>query len=212
MPASRKLTTLPLIDLAKSVAKVERDEVNCGFYAVLSPREGQHFSQSTRLEMIMNHDQTYREKHEASRTYKEFQEYQAIRNNLTLSNLTRNSAIEKEELLDKPPSNMSFTPKAGFAQRKEASKIPVKKFLWIAKLDSHPGKFEEFLEAIKIHASNVERTEDEALSFLVLQSHDTENSVTLFERYTSEEYFKNVHSTSESMHEYRKKVCHMREP
>ena len=104
---------------------------------------------------------------------------------------------------------MSFTPEAGFTQRKEASKAPVKnQYLWIAKLDSHPGKFDEFLGSIKIHASNVERTEDETLSFLVLQSNDTENSATLFERYTSEEYFKNVHSTSESMQEYRKKVCH----
>lgn len=103
---------------------------------------------------------------------------------------------------------MSFTPKAGFVHRGEPSKAPVKDhFVWIAKLDSHPGKFDEFLEAIKVHASNVERTEDETLSFLVLQSHDSENSVTLFERYTNEDYFKNVHSTSESMQEYREKVC-----
>ena len=103
---------------------------------------------------------------------------------------------------------MSFTPKAGFIHREQSSKSPVKdQYLWIAKLDSHPGKFDEFLEAIKIHASNVERTEDETLSFLVLQSHDTENSVTLFERYTNEEYFKNVHANSESMQEYKKKVC-----
>lgn len=83
---------------------------------------------------------------------------------------------------------------------------PKDQFVWIAKLDSHPGKFNEFVDALKTHAANVERTEDETLSFLVLQSQDTENSVTLFERYTSEEYFKDVHSTSESMQEYRKKV------
>ncbi len=116
--------------------------------------------------------------------------------------------MEKEELLDKPESTMSFTSKAGFAQRDEPSKTPVNEhFVWIAKLDSHPGKFDDFLEAIKVHASNVERTEEETLSFLVLQSHDTENSVTLLERYTSEDYFKNVHSTSQSMQEYRAKVC-----
>ena len=121
--------------------------------------------------------------------------------------LTRFSAAEKESLLHKDPSNMSFTPKAGFIHRDQASKAPIKdQFVWIAKLDSHPGKFEDFLEAIKIHASNVERTEDETLSFLVLRSHDSENSVTLFERYTNEDYFKNTHSTSESMQEYRKKV------
>ena len=116
--------------------------------------------------------------------------------------------MENEKLLGKPSSKMSFTPKAGFTHRDEPSKVPVNEhFVWIAKLDSHPGKFDEFLEAIKTHASNVERTEEDTLSFLVLQSQDTENSVTLFERYTNEEYFENVHSTSESMQKYRKKVC-----
>ena len=75
MPEIRKLTNCEFIDLAKSLAKVERDEVNCGFYVVLSPRKGQHFSQSTRLEIIMNHDQSYLEKHQASVAYKQFQGY-----------------------------------------------------------------------------------------------------------------------------------------
>ena len=116
--------------------------------------------------------------------------------------------MEKANLLDKPASDMSFTPKAGFARRTEPSAVPDNEhFVWIAKLDAHPGKFDDFLEAIRVHAENVERTEEETLSFLALQSHDTENSVTLLERYNSEDYFKNVHSTSQSMQEYRKKVC-----
>ena len=81
MAASRKLTTRQLINLAKSVAEVERDEVDCGFYVVLSPREDQHFSQPTRLEFIMNQDKTYLEKHQASGTYKQFQAYQMISSN-----------------------------------------------------------------------------------------------------------------------------------
>ena len=42
-----------MVDLAKDVAnhEIKRDE--CGFYVVLSPREGQEFSQPTRLEIIL---------------------------------------------------------------------------------------------------------------------------------------------------------------
>ena len=102
---------------------------------------------------------------------------------------------------------MSFIPKAGFTTRDKASPIPLnEQYVWIAKLDSHPGKFDEFMSAVATHAANVERTEEETLSFLALASRDKENSVTLFERYTSEDYFKNTHGTSESMEEFRAKA------
>ncbi len=71
-----ELTCCKLIDVAKAVAKHEQQENDCGFYVVLSPREGQHFSQPTRLEIIMNHDQNHLEKHRSSDAYKQFQEYE----------------------------------------------------------------------------------------------------------------------------------------
>lgn len=46
------LIRLKLVDLTKSVAEFERGQSGCGFYVVLATREGQHFSQSTRLEII----------------------------------------------------------------------------------------------------------------------------------------------------------------
>lgn len=62
------------------------------------------------------------------------------------------------------------------------------------------------MSAILTHTANVTRDEDETLSFLVLESTDDDISVVLFERYTSEKYFKEVHFTSDSMKEYRSKV------
>ena len=109
--------------------------------------------------------------------------------------------------MKKPASIMSFAPKCGFIFRDEVPDVSLSdQFVWIAKLDSHDGKFDEFMEAVSTHAANVERTEDGTLSFLAFQSRDKENSVTLLERYTSEEYFKNTHNTSESMKEFRSKV------
>ena len=102
---------------------------------------------------------------------------------------------------------MQFTPKAGFLHRDKLPDTPLsEQFLWIAKLDAHPGKLPDLMEAVSTYAANVERTEDGTLSFLALESKDKENSVTLFERYVSEEYFKDTHATSESMKEYRNKV------
>ena len=62
------------------------------------------------------------------------------------------------------------------------------------------------MEAVLTHTANVERTEEETLSFLVLESTEDEVGIVLFERYTSKEYFENVHATSESMKEFRGKV------
>ena len=104
----------------------------------------------------------------------------------------------------KEPSRMTFKPQTGFLYHEQLPSAKISdQFVWIAKLDTHPGKRSELLEVIRIHAGNVERTEDGALSFLVLESADDENSVTLLERYVSEEYFKEVHVVSESMKEYR---------
>lgn len=62
-----------MIDLAKSVAKSEQGQSNCGFYVVLQPRDGQHFEQPTRLEMIMNHESNYLKTHRASDASKQLQ-------------------------------------------------------------------------------------------------------------------------------------------
>ena len=79
-------------------------------------------------------------------------------------------------------------------------------FIWIAKFKAKPGKRPDLMSAILTHTANVTRDEDETLSFLVLESTDDDVSVVLFERYTSEKYFKEVHFTSDSMKEYRSKV------
>lgn len=85
--------------------------------------------------------------------------------------------------------------------------MPVKdQFIWIAKLKAHPGKRDELIKVILTHATNVERDEEETLTFLVLESSDDADAVVLFERYTSEKYFREVHFASKSMAEYREKV------
>ena len=107
----------------------------------------------------------------------------------------------------KEPSRMSFKPQTGFLFRSQLPSAKLEdQFVWIAKLDAHPGKRPELLEIIKTHAGNVERTEDGCLTFVLLNSQDNEDSVTLLERYESEKYFKEVHAVSESMQEYRAKT------
>ena len=71
----------------------------------------------------------------------------------------------------------------------------------IATGKAHPGKRDELLNVILTHATNVERDEAEALSFLILESAEDEETVVIFERYTSETYFQKTHMRSESMRE-----------
>jgi len=78
--------------------------------------------------------------------------------------------------------------------------------IWIAKLQAAPGKRDELIAAALTHAGNVHRTEEEALSFVVLERKDDDVSVVLFERYTSKEYFEQIHRPSASMKEYQGKV------
>ena len=101
----------------------------------------------------------------------------------------------------------SYTPKGGFLWREELPNVPLHdQLIWIAKLQSAPGKRDELIEAALIHANNVHRTEDGALSFVILERNDDDVSVVLFERYTSKEYFDTVHRPSASMKEYQRKV------
>jgi quinol monooxygenase YgiN len=103
-----------------------------------------------------------------------------------------------------------FTPKCGFLWRSEPPKLGLEdQFIWIAKYRSHAGKREDLLAATLTHMNNVHRTEDETLSFLVLESSEDDTSLVLFERYTSQEYFEKVHKISESMQQLRANVCTM---
>ena len=112
-----------------------------------------------------------------------------------------------ESLMAKEASRLTFHPSAGFLHR---ANLPSSKlsdqFIWIAKLDAHSGKRPELLSIIKTHARNVERDEEGCLTFLVLESKDDKDSVTLLERYESEAYFRDVHAVSKSMATYREKT------
>lgn len=55
---------------------------------------------------------------------------------------------------------------------------------------------------------NVHRDEKDTLSFLVLESMEDDVSLVLFERYTTEDYFRNTHAKSQSMANYREKVLY----
>ena len=117
------------------------------------------------------------------------------------------SNVKQSDTRTKPVEVNIYQPRAGFTQRDDASTVPVKdQFIWIAKLKAHPGKREDLVKVILTHTANVERDEDETLTFLVLESSDDADGVVLFERYTSEKYFRETHFTSKSMAEYREKV------
>lgn len=110
-------------------------------------------------------------------------------------------------MLHKPTEVAFYTTKFGFLQRADAPREALgEQFIWLAKLTAKPGKRDDVLEAARVHTGNVERDEKETYSFVVLESQDNDVDVLLFERYSGETYFKEVHSTSESMQEYRAKV------
>lgn len=68
------------------------------------------------------------------------------------------------------------------------------------------------MDAILTHTGNVQRTESETLSFLALESTEDEDSIVLFERYTTKKYFEEVHFTSDSMKDFRSKVYAVQSP
>lgn len=102
----------------------------------------------------------------------------------------------------------TYTAKGGYLWRSDLPKASLRdQFIWIARLKAHPGKRDELIAAALVHANNVHRTEDEAYTFVVLESNQDPDLTVLFERYSSEDYFEKVHKPSESMQEYRDKVC-----
>ena len=76
----------------------------------------------------------------------------------------------------------------------------------VIELTAKPGGRDQILEACRVHSGNVERTEKECFSFLVLERTDNDVDILLFERYSGEKFFKEVHFVSDSMKEYREKV------
>lgn len=117
----------------------------------------------------------------------------------------------KDDMLHKPTEVAFYTTRFGFMRRDSTPSQPLdKQFIWMAKLTAKPGKRDAVLEAARIHTGNVDRDEKETYSFVVLESQDNDVDVLLFERYSSEKYFKEVHFTSDSMQEYRGKVWRWR--
>lgn len=145
--------------------------------------------------------------HRNSEPFKKLQEYVPSWHTTLDPKLTRLSNVAKLDTRSGPPELSFFTSKGGFLGRDETPSLPLgDQFIWLAKLKAHPGKRDEMIKAALIHADNVKRTEDETLSFVVLESTEDDVSIVLFERYTSEKYFKDVHAVSETMQEYRGKV------
>lgn len=122
-----------------------------------------------------------------------------------------NSTSAESKTREGPPDLTMFAPKGGYLYRDEVPKVPLgEQLIWIAKLKAHPGKRGEMVDFALKHANNVHRTEGDCLSFLVLESTQDEETVVLFERYTSEEFFEKTHRTSESMKEYQANVSSVR--
>lgn len=110
-------------------------------------------------------------------------------------------------MLHEPTQVAFYTPLFGFMHRLSPPKEPLnEQFIWMAKLTAKSGKRDEVVSVARTHAGNVERDEEETYSFVVLESQDNEVDLLLFERYSSERYFRDVHFTSESMKMYREKV------
>ncbi len=116
-------------------------------------------------------------------------------------------AAPRSSLGDTPGTVQKFKPTGGYLWREQVSSSPLKDhFVWIARFKAFPDKRDEMMEAILIHAGNVQRTEPDTLSFLALESTEDDVSIVLFERYVTKNYFDEVHFTSDSMKEFRAKV------
>ncbi|KAF2103133.1 hypothetical protein NA57DRAFT_72117 [Rhizodiscina lignyota] len=169
------------------VVKHESQQPECDSYCFLQPLEGNK-SRFTVYEAYDNKEYAMNN-HRNSDAFKAFREVVA-------SSDTRQSLDVQ-----------AFTPKGGFLWRSEPPKLPLgDQFIWIAFLKATPGKRDELISYALTHAGNVHRTEDETLSFVVLEKDDDKETVVLFERYTSEEYFEKVHKTSETMQQYRANI------
>ena len=115
--------------------------------------------------------------------------------------------MAKEDTRAKPVEAQFYKPRGGFLSREQPPSLPLDdQFIWIANFKAKPGKRDELMDVVLTHTKNVERDEKDTSSFLVLEKTDDDVSICLFERYTSEEYFKTTHVTSNSMQEFRSKV------
>ncbi|KAF2104536.1 hypothetical protein NA57DRAFT_70740 [Rhizodiscina lignyota] len=178
--------TKTVLGLHKTVAEYEFKQKECDSLCSMLPLEGDK-SIYTIFETYDSMDYVTAV-HRTSEPYKKWKEEEA-----------------KSDFYSNPVEIIKCNAKGGWVWRDEPSKLPLgEQFIWIATFKAHPGKRDDFMKVVLRHTDNVYRTEDETYSFLVLESAEDDVSVILFERYSSEAYFKNVHATSESMQEFRK--------
>ena len=78
-------------------------------------------------------------------------------------------------------------------------------FIWTGKFVGHEGKVDQIIEAIKENLPHIEQSEQETISFLILRGITHPDTVYIWERYTSEEAFKNIHQQSDGYKKMRQK-------
>jgi quinol monooxygenase YgiN len=116
--------------------------------------------------------------------------------------------LEEENLVGGPIVSEHAKPVAGFITRPGAAnygKSPGA-FIWTGKFVTEPGKADEMIEAIKENLPYVEASEPETISFLLLKGTDDEDTVYVWERYTSESALRDIHHQSAGYLRMREKM------
>jgi quinol monooxygenase YgiN len=100
-----------------------------------------------------------------------------------------------------------LTPKGGFLERAQPSKVPLAdQYFWIAVVHFTPPARTQALTAILEHAEHVFEEEENALSFMAAEDAKADSTLIVFERYTGEDFFQGPHTSSDGIQALRKKV------
>jgi quinol monooxygenase YgiN len=97
--------------------------------------------------------------------------------------------------------------KRGLLERKQPPKVPfADQYFWIAIMHSPTPTRTQPLTAILEHAEHVFEEEENALSFTVAEDAKADSTLIVFERYTGEDFFQGIHTSSDSIQALRRKV------
>lgn len=122
--------------------------------------------------------------------------------------LAHSSAVESDQIVRKPSVLELADPVAGFIVRPNApnhGNYP-DAFIWAGKFVTEPGKADEVIEALKENLPYIESSEPETISFLIFKGIDEEDTVYVWERYTSETALRDVHHKSAGYARLREKT------
>jgi quinol monooxygenase YgiN len=99
--------------------------------------------------------------------------------------------VETEEFLGTGFHAVHVIPIAGFLDRPNTSAHDTS-FISITKVTANPGNRRQIIETLRCYVSRVE-SNSEVLSFLVLEAIDDEDTLFVWERYSSERVVRRVH-------------------